>query len=123
MKATWVYFFLYITITSSANWHVNIGVKIGNINDGNDYFTAPGKANIVGILQALNDRITNVKQDLDKNTYSDSVAMYGATTVSILVVIIGLLMRYIKSRVKNASIQHDSRALQVSQSRDRTQIV
>ena len=123
MKATWVYFFLYITITSSANWHVNIGVKIGNINDGNDYFTAPGKANIVGILQALNDRITNVKQDLDKNTYSDSVAMYGATTVSILVVIIGLLMRYVKSRIKNASIQHDNLALQMSRPRDSTQIV
>ena len=102
---------------------MNIGVKIGNINDGNDYFTAPGKANIVGILQALNDRITSVKQDLDRNTYSDSVAMYGASTVSILVVIIGLLMRCIKSRVRDASIQHDSRALQVSQSRDRTQIV
>ena len=123
MGTAWVYLLLHITIVSTVNWHVNIGVKIGSIDDGNDYLTAPGKANMAGILHALNDRITSVKQDLERNTYSDTVAMYGVSTVSILVVIIGFLMRYVRSRVKGASMQQESRALQVSPPRDRTQIV
>ena len=114
MDYPWLLVLLSITAVHSANWHVNIGVRIGNIDDGVDYITAPGKANIAGILHAMNERISNVKTDLDKNTYSDTVAIYGVSTVSVLFLIVGFLMKYIRARVRNLSYSQSTTALQVA---------
>ena len=123
MGYLWLLVLLNITVVQPANWHVNIGVRIGNIDDGLDYITAPGKANIAQILHAMNERISNVKTDLDKNTYSDSVAMYGVSTVSVLALIVGFLMRYIRARVRNIPYSQSTTALHVANPQDRNQIV
>ena len=123
MDYPWLMVLISISMVHSANWHVNIGVRIGNIDDGVDYLTAPGKANIAGILHAMNERISNVKTDLDKNTYSDTVAIYGVSTVSVLFLVIGFLMKYIRTRVRTMAYSQSTTALQVAVPQERNQIV
>ena len=94
---------LLIVNTNGINWKIKLGVRIGNLNDGQSYMNEKSKGDLVGILHDLTERIAFLKEKLDLNTSHDNMAWLGISVTGIVIVIIGYILSYVKERIRRAS--------------------
>ena len=85
------------------NWKIKLGVKIGNLNNGEAYLDEKSKGDLVGILHDLTERVAFLKEGLDVNTSHDNMAWLGISVTGIVVVIVGFVLSYVRERIRRAS--------------------
>ena len=87
------------------NWKVKLGLKIGNLNDKEDWMDAKSKSDLVGILHDLAERVAFLKDGLEQNTSHDHFAWLGVSLSTGLILTVGYIMNYVRERVRRAGVQ------------------
>ena len=85
------------------NWKIKLGVKIGNLNNGEAWLDEKSKVDLVGILHDLAERVAFLKKGLDANTSPNNMAWLGISVTGIVVVIVGYVLNYVRECIRRAS--------------------
>lgn len=94
---------LLVVNTNGINWKIKLGVRIGNLDDGQKYIDEKAKGDLVGILHDLTERIAFLKEKLDLNTSHDNMAWLGISITGVVIIIVGYVLSYVKTRIRRAS--------------------
>ena len=75
------------------------------MNDGEAWFDAKSKTDLVGILHDLAERVAFLKEGLEKNTSHDNIAWLGISITTVVMLIVGYVLNYVRARVRRASVR------------------